>query len=104
MNLFGLIIITLRRSFLHVLFGKTSEAILIKCVGKILYGTQIAFLNTLLSCGWLLNQNCELKTNWPNGRNYVCSLCNKKADSHDHMFFKCDFANDIWKKVCGIAK
>ncbi|GJW72779.1 hypothetical protein Tco_0132149 [Tanacetum coccineum] len=28
-----------------------------------------------------------------------CSLCNLQADSHEHLFFKCDFSKQVWSKV-----
>ncbi|GJS82396.1 RNA-directed DNA polymerase, eukaryota, reverse transcriptase zinc-binding domain protein [Tanacetum coccineum] len=29
----------------------------------------------------------------------LCPLCNKMNDSHDHLFFKCDFSKSIWDKL-----
>ncbi|GKF21335.1 hypothetical protein Tco_0069973, partial [Tanacetum coccineum] len=29
----------------------------------------------------------------------LCPLCNKVNDSHDHLFFKCDYSNKIWGKL-----
>ena len=29
----------------------------------------------------------------------VCSLCNKDMDSHSHLFFKCEYSEQLWKKV-----
>ncbi|GKB27644.1 RNA-directed DNA polymerase, eukaryota, reverse transcriptase zinc-binding domain protein [Tanacetum coccineum] len=29
----------------------------------------------------------------------VCALCKKNDESHDHLFFKCDFAKDLWTAV-----
>ncbi|GKA78310.1 RNA-directed DNA polymerase, eukaryota, reverse transcriptase zinc-binding domain protein [Tanacetum coccineum] len=28
-----------------------------------------------------------------------CSLCGKCCDSHEHLFFKCEFAKGIWKEI-----
>ncbi|GJV25662.1 reverse transcriptase domain-containing protein [Tanacetum coccineum] len=28
-----------------------------------------------------------------------CSLCNLQADSHEHLFFECDFSKQAWSKV-----
>lgn len=36
--------------------------------------------------------------------NFECSLCKKEADSHDHLFFKCDYAQKLWKMVSDISK
>ena len=29
----------------------------------------------------------------------VCCLCKSESESHDHLFFKCQFSNDIWKSL-----
>ncbi|GKF36805.1 reverse transcriptase zinc-binding domain-containing protein [Tanacetum coccineum] len=29
----------------------------------------------------------------------LCPLCNKMNDSHDNLFFKCDFSKSIWDKL-----
>ena len=29
----------------------------------------------------------------------VCSLCKKNSDSHDHLFFECEFSNQLWKNL-----
>ncbi|GJZ84342.1 hypothetical protein Tco_0649681 [Tanacetum coccineum] len=41
---------------------------------------------------------------WYPNRVFERSLCKTEADSHDHLFFKCEFAEKIWKKVCVIAR
>ncbi|GJT75704.1 RNA-directed DNA polymerase, eukaryota, reverse transcriptase zinc-binding domain protein [Tanacetum coccineum] len=41
---------------------------------------------------------------WYLNRVFECSLCKKEADSHEHLFFKCEYAQKIWKRVCVIAK
>lgn len=41
---------------------------------------------------------------WYPNKTYECSLCEKGVDSHDHLFFKCEFAIRIWKSICKIAK
>nr|GEU79801.1 hypothetical protein [Tanacetum cinerariifolium] len=33
---------------------------------------------------------------WNNGI-LLCPLCSKVNDSHDHLFFKCDFSKEIWR-------
>ncbi|KAJ9541666.1 hypothetical protein OSB04_028172 [Centaurea solstitialis] len=30
---------------------------------------------------------------------FVCSLCGVEQDSHDHLFFRCPYAIDVWRKV-----
>ncbi|GJU00644.1 retrovirus-related pol polyprotein from transposon TNT 1-94 [Tanacetum coccineum] len=35
---------------------------------------------------------------WQPQQNLLCSLC-KEPDSHNHLFFKCKFANMVWKKM-----
>ncbi|PWA62944.1 RNA-directed DNA polymerase, eukaryota, Reverse transcriptase zinc-binding domain protein [Artemisia annua] len=40
---------------------------------------------------------------WYPNRVFECSLCNNEVDSHDYMFFKCEYAQKLWKKVCDIA-
>ncbi|GJU51352.1 RNA-directed DNA polymerase, eukaryota, reverse transcriptase zinc-binding domain protein [Tanacetum coccineum] len=34
----------------------------------------------------------------------VSCMCNKEPDSHEHLFFKCKYAQYIWKKICDMAK
>ena len=29
----------------------------------------------------------------------VCSLCSNEMDSHEHLFFKCKYSNEVWTKV-----
>ncbi|GKD44979.1 RNA-directed DNA polymerase, eukaryota, reverse transcriptase zinc-binding domain protein, partial [Tanacetum coccineum] len=41
---------------------------------------------------------------WYPNKIFECSLCKKGMDSHDHLFFKCDYAKEIWKKICGKAR
>ncbi|GJY29762.1 RNA-directed DNA polymerase, eukaryota, reverse transcriptase zinc-binding domain protein [Tanacetum coccineum] len=41
---------------------------------------------------------------WYPNKVFECSLCNKEVDSHDHLFFKYEYAEKIWKKICAIAK
>nr|GEZ38744.1 RNA-directed DNA polymerase, eukaryota, reverse transcriptase zinc-binding domain protein [Tanacetum cinerariifolium] len=41
---------------------------------------------------------------WYPNKTFRCSLCKKVPDSHEHLFFKCEFAHKFWKKVCEIAK
>ncbi|GKA81178.1 RNA-directed DNA polymerase, eukaryota, reverse transcriptase zinc-binding domain protein [Tanacetum coccineum] len=36
---------------------------------------------------------------WQDISDMKCSLCKKCADSHEYLFFKCDFALQVWKEV-----
>ncbi|GJS13862.1 RNA-directed DNA polymerase, eukaryota, reverse transcriptase zinc-binding domain protein [Tanacetum coccineum] len=36
---------------------------------------------------------------WHNTTDLKCALCKNYADSHDHLFFKCDFALKVWKDM-----
>ncbi|GKF17509.1 reverse transcriptase zinc-binding domain-containing protein [Tanacetum coccineum] len=29
----------------------------------------------------------------------VCTLCKENEESHDHLFFKCNFSQNIWRKL-----
>ncbi|GJS75177.1 ribonuclease H-like domain-containing protein [Tanacetum coccineum] len=53
-----------------------------------------SFVMWIVVQGRLATQDRLSKWN-PNGK-FICSLCEKCADSHDHLFFSCDFS----KKVC----
>ncbi|GKD85226.1 reverse transcriptase zinc-binding domain-containing protein [Tanacetum coccineum] len=33
---------------------------------------------------------------WPN-KNLKCSLCSEETDSHEHLFFKCKYVDQIWR-------
>ncbi|GJR58948.1 RNA-directed DNA polymerase, eukaryota, reverse transcriptase zinc-binding domain protein [Tanacetum coccineum] len=41
---------------------------------------------------------------WYPSKVFECSLCKKEPDSHDHLFFNCEYAQKVWKKVCTIAR
>ncbi|GJX09286.1 RNA-directed DNA polymerase, eukaryota, reverse transcriptase zinc-binding domain protein [Tanacetum coccineum] len=41
---------------------------------------------------------------WYPSKKFKCGLCNKEPDSHEHLFFKCVYAQYIWKKICRMAK
>ncbi|PWA37062.1 reverse transcriptase domain, Reverse transcriptase zinc-binding domain protein [Artemisia annua] len=30
----------------------------------------------------------------------VCALCNEDSDSHQHLFFACNYAKQFWNRVC----
>ncbi|PWA58056.1 RNA-directed DNA polymerase, eukaryota, Reverse transcriptase zinc-binding domain protein [Artemisia annua] len=52
---------------------------------------------------WLAVQ-CKLTTQdkirkWGSYDMMVCALCHEETDSHEHLFFKCKFSNELWKKV-----
>ena len=34
---------------------------------------------------------------WHPGGRLMCSLCNTRSDSHEHLFFQCSFANKVWE-------
>ncbi|GJY41443.1 hypothetical protein Tco_0428713 [Tanacetum coccineum] len=33
----------------------------------------------------------------------LCSLCGIQPDSHDHLFFECPFASEVWDRMKGLA-
>ena len=52
---------------------------------------------------WLAVQN-RLMTqdrikSWGSYDMMVCSLCHNDCDSHNHLFFKCEYAMKFWVKV-----
>ncbi|GKD09351.1 hypothetical protein Tco_1189036 [Tanacetum coccineum] len=42
-------------------------------------------------------------TKWYPNKHFECSLFNKEPDSHDHLFFECEYAQQVWRMVCDIA-
>ncbi|GJX07924.1 RNA-directed DNA polymerase, eukaryota, reverse transcriptase zinc-binding domain protein [Tanacetum coccineum] len=36
---------------------------------------------------------------WCKTSNLLCPLCKKENDSHEHLFFKCTYSEDIWSNV-----
>ncbi|GJY45431.1 RNA-directed DNA polymerase, eukaryota, reverse transcriptase zinc-binding domain protein [Tanacetum coccineum] len=52
---------------------------------------------------WLAIQNKlltqDIMEKWQDISDMKCSLCKKCADSHEHLFFKCEFALQVWKEV-----
>nr|XP_043638060.1 uncharacterized protein LOC122609067 [Erigeron canadensis] len=34
----------------------------------------------------------------------VCALCELQPDSHDHVFFECSYATQVWKGICDYAE
>ncbi|GJR81101.1 RNA-directed DNA polymerase, eukaryota, reverse transcriptase zinc-binding domain protein [Tanacetum coccineum] len=41
---------------------------------------------------------------WYPNKVFECSLCQKDLDSHDHLFFNCEYAQKFWKQVCDMAR
>ncbi|KAK1413815.1 hypothetical protein QVD17_29551 [Tagetes erecta] len=41
---------------------------------------------------------------WDSSKSLICSLCKAQPDSHEHLFFKCDFSVQVWNKLKDIAK
>ncbi|GJX41177.1 RNA-directed DNA polymerase, eukaryota, reverse transcriptase zinc-binding domain protein [Tanacetum coccineum] len=56
------------------------------------------FILWLAIQGKLLTQ--DKMENWNIGGNPLCGFCNQEANSHDHLFFQCDFAKTVWKEIC----
>nr|GEZ80713.1 reverse transcriptase domain-containing protein [Tanacetum cinerariifolium] len=46
----------------------------------------------------------ERMEKWYPSRVFKCSLCKKEPDSHDHLFFNCEYAQKVWKKICNMAR
>ncbi|GJR96166.1 RNA-directed DNA polymerase, eukaryota, reverse transcriptase zinc-binding domain protein [Tanacetum coccineum] len=36
---------------------------------------------------------------WRPNEDLKCALCNKCADSHNHLFFTCEFSNEVWNDL-----
>ena len=56
---------------------------------------------------WLAVLN-RLKTQdrvkcWEKSGSLLCPFCLKIPDSHDHLFFQCEFSHSIWKHCCSKA-
>ncbi|GJY58938.1 RNA-directed DNA polymerase, eukaryota, reverse transcriptase zinc-binding domain protein [Tanacetum coccineum] len=39
---------------------------------------------------------------WRSNDDLKCALCNKCPDSHNHLFFTCEFSNGIWNALLGM--
>ena len=37
---------------------------------------------------------------WENSGSLLCPFCLIISDSHDHLFFQCEFSNAIWNHCC----
>ncbi|GJV24580.1 putative reverse transcriptase domain-containing protein [Tanacetum coccineum] len=59
------------------------------------------FILWLAAKGRLCTQDKLMK--WYPNKSYECSLCKKMPDSHDHLFFGCEYAQKFWKMICEIA-
>ncbi|GJT52972.1 RNA-directed DNA polymerase, eukaryota, reverse transcriptase zinc-binding domain protein [Tanacetum coccineum] len=51
--------------------------------------------------GKLLTQDKMEK--WNNNGNLMCGFCNSRSDSHDNLFFQCDYAKKTWKEICKVS-
>nr|XP_043619776.1 uncharacterized protein LOC122591580 [Erigeron canadensis] len=77
---------------------------------KIVWFSQCILCHSFLM--WLILQR-KLKTQdqmmrWGGGGNLnmrllCCSLCQRGPDSHNHLFFECDFSQQVWSGVKGLA-
>ncbi|GJT95362.1 RNA-directed DNA polymerase, eukaryota, reverse transcriptase zinc-binding domain protein [Tanacetum coccineum] len=56
-----------------------------------------AFIFWLAIQDKLLTQDRMAK--WKDITDLKCPLCKKCADSHDHLFFKCEFASQVWNEM-----
>ncbi|GKE35893.1 RNA-directed DNA polymerase, eukaryota, reverse transcriptase zinc-binding domain protein, partial [Tanacetum coccineum] len=36
---------------------------------------------------------------WNKNVQLICPLCNSENDSHDHLFFNCDYSKDVWRQI-----
>nr|XP_043629984.1 uncharacterized protein LOC122601285 [Erigeron canadensis] len=45
----------------------------------------------------------DLISSWDTNSNepLLCSLCYQQSDSHNHLFFECSYASQVWRDVCG---
>ncbi|KAJ0931049.1 putative RNA-directed DNA polymerase [Helianthus annuus] len=61
-----------------------------------------SFLVWLIVCKKLKTQDIMCKWRSSGNANYnlvCCSLCTSGPDSHEHLFFECDFASQVWYGV-----
>lgn len=58
---------------------------------------KLAFILWLAIQGKLLTQDRMMV--WYQGDELKCSLCNKCIDSHQHLFFECEFSDKVWKEM-----
>ncbi|GKA69772.1 hypothetical protein Tco_0775836 [Tanacetum coccineum] len=43
--------------------------------------------------------NLKIRMVWIQGNDLTCVMCNKCPDSHEHLFFKCSWAKEVWLKI-----
>ena len=55
---------------------------------------RMAFILWMAIRGKLQTQDRIMR--WNNDPDMKCSLCKKVQDSHNHLFFECDFSKSIW--------
>ena len=60
---------------------------------------RMAFILWMALRGKLQTQDRIMR--WNNDPDMKCSLCKKVHDSHNHLFFECDFSKSIW---CGLKQ
>ncbi|GKB36272.1 RNA-directed DNA polymerase, eukaryota, reverse transcriptase zinc-binding domain protein [Tanacetum coccineum] len=39
---------------------------------------------------------------WRPNEDFKCALCSNCPDSHNHLFFSCEFSKEIWKELIGL--
>ncbi|MFS7905001.1 putative RNA-directed DNA polymerase [Helianthus anomalus] len=57
---------------------------------------------------WFDKWHEDIMSSWQSSGNanynlMCCSLCTSDLDSHDHLFFECDYAAQVWNGVKGLA-
>ncbi|XP_035834035.1 uncharacterized protein LOC118482599 [Helianthus annuus] len=56
-----------------------------------------AFINWLAFRGKLLTQDRMLSWGWDG--DLSCVFCKRCPDSHDHLFFSCEYSSAVWRRV-----
>ena len=59
--------------------------------------TKHSFILWLAVQGKLLTQDRMMS--WHQGEDLKCSLWSNINDSHQHLFFECEFSKQVWKEV-----
>ncbi|PWA66526.1 RNA-directed DNA polymerase, eukaryota, Reverse transcriptase zinc-binding domain protein [Artemisia annua] len=67
-----------------------------QCIPKHSFVLWLAIKNKLLTQDKLLK--------WYPSKVLQCSLCNNGTDSHDHLFFQCNYAQEVWTEIKKMAK
>ncbi|GKB34240.1 zinc finger, PHD-type, C1-like protein [Tanacetum coccineum] len=71
-----------------------------KC-SKVLRFSQCIPKNTLVT--WLVVHERlstqDMLSLWFPEKQMQCPLCNKEMDSHDHLFFSCDYSSNVWNAL-----